>query len=183
MMHTETMVAASERGPECPSCGIPFDQHDGFATMCRKLRESRLRSDPSGHHGREKTEVTAKIRIKGRAQKRRDPGEMTKTEKRYSEVLEGMRLSGEIQEWFFEPITLRLAKRTGWNPDFMVIHINGDVIFIEVKPSGWEMIPNQDMSNVKAKVAAEMYPFTFWRAVERTKKAGGGFAVEVIEGR
>lgn len=34
---SEQALSAAERGPECPSCGVPFDEHDGFATMCRKL--------------------------------------------------------------------------------------------------------------------------------------------------
>lgn len=123
------------------------------------------------------------MRLRARAQKRRQPGEMTKTESRYSEVLEAMRLKGEIQEWAFETVTLRLAKRTGWTPDFVVILVDGTLVFVEVKPANWEMIPNQDMSNVKAKIAAEMFPFVFWRAVERTKKSGGGFAIETIDGR
>lgn len=37
MAVSETILSAVERGLECPSCGVPFDQHDGIATMCRKL--------------------------------------------------------------------------------------------------------------------------------------------------
>lgn len=121
--------------------------------------------------------------MRARAQKRRHPGEMTKTESRYAEVLECMRLRGEIERWDYEPITLRLAKRTGWTPDFMVIDTALNVIFVEVKPANWENIPNQDMSACKLKIAAELFPFIFWRAVEITKKAGGGFEVEEIEPR
>ncbi len=43
---SEQQLAAAERGPECPSCGVPFDQHDGFATMCQKLSSMSL-SDPN----------------------------------------------------------------------------------------------------------------------------------------
>lgn len=123
------------------------------------------------------------MRVKGRAQKRRDPGTMTATEKRYSEVLEGMRLSGEIDRWDFEPERLVLADRTQFTPDFRVILNDGSVVMVEVKPAGWEHIPNQDMSNVKVKVAAQLHPYIFWRAVERRKKDGGGFEVETVEPR
>lgn len=122
-------------------------------------------------------------RQRPRAQKRRQPGEMTKTESRYAEVLEGMKLRGEIQEWAFEVERLVIAKNTQWTPDFRVIMADGTIVFVEVKPSGYKNIPNQDKNTVKLKVAAELHPYIFWRAVERTQKTGGGFAVEVIEGR
>lgn len=122
-------------------------------------------------------------RLKALAQKRRDPGTMSLTEKRYSEVLESMRLAGEIDRWDFEPETLKLAFNTRYEPDFRVITNDGSVVFVEVKPSGYKFIPNQDKSTVKLKVAAELHPYIFWRAVERPKKAGGGFEVSVIEGR
>jgi hypothetical protein len=123
------------------------------------------------------------MRVKARAQKRRKPGSMTATEKRYAEVLEAMRLRGEIDRWDFEPERLVLAANTQWTPDFRVILKDGAVVFIEVKPSGWKNIPNQDKNTVKLKVAAELHPYVFWRAVERAAKAGRGFDVEVIEGR
>lgn len=37
---SDQSLSAAERGPECPSCGVPFDQHDGFAEMCVKLASS-----------------------------------------------------------------------------------------------------------------------------------------------
>lgn len=122
-------------------------------------------------------------RPKARAQKRRDPGSMSLTEKRYAEVLEAMRLSGKIDRWDFEPETLKLAFNTRYEPDFRVIMNDGIVVFVEVKPNGYKFIPNQDKSTVKLKVAAELHPYIFWRAVERPKKSGRGFEIEVIEGR
>lgn len=123
------------------------------------------------------------MRVKARAQKRRDPGSMTQTEKRYSLVLEAMRLAGEIERWDFEPESLKLAYNTRYEPDFRIIQNDGSVVFAEVKPSGWKFIPNQDKSTVKLKVAAELHPYIFWRVVERAKKLGGGFEVEEIEPR
>lgn len=127
--------------------------------------------------------MTSPTRFKARAQKRRQPGEMTKTEARYAEVLEAMRLKGLLDRWDFEPERLVLGKNVQWTPDFRVIQTDGSVVFVEVKPSGWKHIPNQDKNTVKIKVAADIHPYIFWRAVERLQKNGGGFEVEVIEGR
>ena len=121
------------------------------------------------------------MRLRARAQKRRQPGEMTKTESRYAEVLEAMRLKGEIQEWAFEPERLVLAKATQYTPDFRVILSDGAVVFVEVKPHGWRKIANQDKGAVKIKVAAELHPYLFWRATELRQRDGGGFEVETIE--
>lgn len=123
------------------------------------------------------------MRLRARAQKRRQPGEMTKTESRYAEVLEAMRLKGEIDRWDFESVTLVLAKDLRYTPDFRVILVDGTEVFIEVKPSGWKHIPNQDKSTAKLKMAAEVHPYVFWRAVERCRRDGGGFVIEIIEGR
>lgn len=127
--------------------------------------------------------ATKRTGLFGRAQKRRDPGEMTQCEKRYSEVLEIMRLDGKIQEWAFEPERLVLARKTSYTPDFRVVLITGEVVFVEVKPHGYQKFANQDKGAAKLKIAAELHPYIFWRAVERLKSAGGGFEVETIEGR
>jgi hypothetical protein len=84
------------------------------------------------------------------------PGQMNKTEARYAEQLEAWRLSGEITSWMFEPLKLRLAKRTYYSPDFLVVRPDGAMEFHEVK-GHWE-----DDARVKVKVAAEKFPmFTF----------------------
>lgn len=123
-------------------------------------------------------------RFKARAQKRRQPGEMTKTEARYAEVLEALKLSGLIDRWDFEVETFVLGKDCRYTPDFRVVNLPGlDVEFIEVKPANWESIPNQANSRTKIHVAAEMHPYIFSRAVERRKKDGGGFEKTIIEPR
>lgn len=122
-------------------------------------------------------------RLKARAQKRRDPGEMTLTEKRYRDTLELRRLAGEIDSYSFEPETFTLAKDLRYTPDFRVVESDGTVVFIEVKPAGYKKIPNQANSRTKIHVAAELHPYVFMRAVKRQKKAGGGFDHETIEPR
>ncbi len=120
----------------------------------------------------------------GKAQKRRQPGEMTKTEARYAEILEAMRLTGEIDRWDFEPETFTLGKDCRYTPDFRVVNLPDlDVEFIEVKPANWEHIPNQTNSRTKIHVAAEHHPYLFSRAVEIPKKLGGGFTKTPIEPR
>lgn len=117
-----------------------------------------------------------------RAQKRRVPGEMTKTEQRFAETLEASRLAGEIESWRFEDFRLVLAKNTSWTPDFCVIDNEGFITFYEVKSSGGYKVPNQDKSRVKIKVAAERFPeFRFVAAIERRKQDGGGFEFENVE--
>lgn len=108
---------------------------------------------------------------------------MTATERRYADVLEAMRLNGEIDRWDFEPETFTLAKDCRYTPDFRIVRNDGVVIFVEVKPAGWEHIPNQANGRTKIHVAAELHPYVFWRAVERCKRDGGGFAITEIEPR
>lgn len=105
---------------------------------------------------------------------------MTLTEERYALILEQRRRVGEIDRWDYEPVKLRLADRTYYAPDFRVILSDGTEEFHEVKPANWDRIPNQDMSNVKIKVAAEHHPYVFLRAVEIPKRMGGGFDVQKV---
>lgn len=99
------------------------------------------------------------------------PGdEMNKTERRYADLLEARRLGGELAYWFFGAVKLKLAEKTYYTPDFMVVLASGEVEFHEVK-GFW-----RDDARVKIKVAARMFPFTF-RAVQWK---GGRWVVETI---
>jgi hypothetical protein len=121
------------------------------------------------------------MRIKARGQKRRDPGEMTLTEKRYANVLETMLARGEIVRFDFEPERLVIGPNTAYTPDYRIVLADLSIVFCEVKPRNYQKIPNQDKSAVKIKVAAEMHPYIFWRVVETGVK--GVFEMEVIEPR
>lgn len=94
---------------------------------------------------------------------------MNKTEAAYAEELNVRLLAGEIAWYRFEAVKLRLAKKTFYTPDFMVILADGEVQFHEVK-GFW-----RDDARVKIKVAAEQFPFTFV-AVQKAK--GGGWKTE-----
>lgn len=115
----------------------------------------------------------------GRARARRprhQPNRMNKTEARYAEQLESDKQAGLIDSYRFEPLKLRLADRTYYTPDFLVIvSATQHLRFVEVKgrpgsgPGGWE-----DDARVKIKVAAETYTeFEFFGASWLTPKNGG----------
>lgn len=102
--------------------------------------------------------------LKARAQKKRQPGQMNGLEKRYAEHLNLLLATGQIDRWDYEPVTLKLAKRTTYTPDFRVILADGTEEYHETK--GFM----RDDAHVKLKVAAESHPYTF-RLVEWRDKS------------
>lgn len=99
-------------------------------------------------------------------------GAMNKTEAGYGQHLELLKHAGEVLWYRFEGVKLRLADNTFYTPDFAVMAATGQMELHEVK-GFWE-----DDARVKIKVAAEMYPFKFLAVKVKTKKDGGGYAVE-----
>lgn len=91
-----------------------------------------------------------------RALGRLKSGVMNKTEQRYADYLEGLKHAGEILFWKFEGVKLRLADNTSLTMDFMVLQKNCQLELHDVK-GGFIT----DDANVKMKVAADIYPFTF----------------------
>ena len=113
--------------------------------------------------------------MKARGRTRRTPGEMNKLERDWSLVLEQRRLAGEIVAWWYEPMSLRLAKGSSYKPDFMWIDHDGYVGFDETK--GFM----REAAFVRLKVAAEKFPqFVFVLVKRIPKKDGGGFSEVVI---
>lgn len=100
---------------------------------------------------------------------RHTPGKMNKTEARYAEYLERMKMAGKIIEWRFEPFNLRLAPNTYYRPDFLVV-TEKQMEVHEVK-GHWE-----DDARVKVKVAAEIFWFFAFKAV--TENGCGNWKVE-----
>jgi hypothetical protein len=82
-------------------------------------------------------------------------GKMNKTEAAYSTVLDGMKHTGEVAWYAFEPINIRLADKCFYSPDFMVMLSSGQIEIHEVK-GFWT-----DDALVKIKVAATILPFRF----------------------
>ncbi len=89
---------------------------------------------------------------------------MNRWEQLYSEELSGRLTAGDITWFAYEPIRLRLAKATGYTPDFTVVLADGHLEFHEVK-GFW-----RDDARVKIKVAAEMYPWARFVIVTRREK-------------
>lgn len=58
---------------------------------------------------------------------------MNKTEFTYSHILEARRSKGEILDWQFEPITLRIGDNCKYTPDFCISERNGSVSIEDIK--------------------------------------------------
>lgn len=92
----------------------------------------------------------------------RNPQGMNKSERRYAEHLDLMRLAGEIRAWRFEAVKFRLAKSTWYTPDFEIVYDIGLIAYHDVKGTwgrGDAAKPHsEDDAKVKIKVVAETFP-------------------------
>jgi hypothetical protein len=87
-----------------------------------------------------------------------------KTEAAYGNLLELRKMAGEIVDYKYEPLKFRLADRTYYTPDFLVVHTTHFEIH-ETK-GFWK-----DDARVKIKVAAEQFPwFIFWAVTNPSRK-------------
>lgn len=77
-------------------------------------------------------------------------------EARYAAHLECRKIAGDLRDWRYEPIRLRLADGTFYKPDFMVMAMD-DVI--EIHESKGHM---REAARVRLNVAVEMFPFRFF---------------------
>lgn len=102
---------------------------------------------------------------------RRAPGVMNKTEAEYAKLLDERVQRGEILEYWFEGVTLRLADMCRLTPDFFVMLADGVCEIHEVK--GFF----EGDALVKMKVCAAMYPFRVIAVSKRAKKDGGGWNI------
>lgn len=83
---------------------------------------------------------------------RHESGVMNGLEKKYAQHLEMRKMVGEIIDYKFEPLKLKLAPATFYNPDFAVLMPDGRVELHETKGGFWE-----DDARVKIKVAASHF--------------------------
>jgi hypothetical protein len=97
---------------------------------------------------------------------------MNKTEAAYAQQLELMKRAGKIVDYYFESFKLIFAKKTSYLPDFLVVY-KDRFEFHEVK-GFW-----RDDARVKIKVAAKMFPYFKFKAIQLKKKQ---WQVEVIDG-
>lgn len=92
---------------------------------------------------------------------------MNHTEEKYARYLESRRMVGEIRWWAYEALKLRLADKTYYTPDFLVVANDLALECHEVKSfwksagrAGWE-----EDARVKIKACAEIFPLKFVAAV------------------
>lgn len=86
---------------------------------------------------------------------------MNGLESRYSLHLESLKRSGIILDFQFEALKLRLADRTYYSPDFLIINKNEEIEIHEVKATSKGKPLYEDDAIVKLKCVAENFPFRF----------------------
>lgn len=86
---------------------------------------------------------------------------MNGTERKYSQYLDMRVRAGQIHWYQFDAIKLRLAEKTFYTPDFLVMHADESIEVHEVKGTSKGKPFVEDDAAVKIKVAADKFPFRF----------------------
>lgn len=87
----------------------------------------------------------------------------SKWEQTYARLLDARVAAGEIHDWYYEPFRIPLAPKTTYLPDFMIVHLDGSIEFVEVKGRRY------DDAIAKYKIAAHMHPWAAWTMVSKEK--------------
>lgn len=99
---------------------------------------------------------------------------MNKSERTYADLLDQQKQRGEIIDWKFHPMNVRLAKNTFYEVDFLVLSADMRVEIHETK-GGY----TTEKGSMKIKLCAEALPwFRFIKATKLTTKQGGGWKRE-----
>lgn len=126
--------------------------------------EEQLQNHLKAHENRKNNAVAPqKQKNDARALGRLKQGVMNQTEQKYADYLESLKNLGEVIWFAFDSMKFRLADKTFYSPDFIVMKATGELEAHEVK-GHWE-----DDARVKIKVAAKMFPIPFV-AVKRNSK-------------
>lgn len=121
-----------------------------------RMTEDELKAHLNKHNSKRNNAVEPKQTKKGnRALGRLKQGVMNQTEAKYASHLEQLKMIGEIAWYSFEAWKFRLADKTFYSPDFIVMKTTGELEAHEVK-GYWE-----DDARVKIKVASAMHPLQF----------------------
>jgi hypothetical protein len=111
------------------------------------------------------------VKASGRTQ--HTSGQMNGLEKKYAQHLEMRKMVGEIIDYKFEPLKLKLAPSTFYNPDFLLLMPDRTIELHETKGSSKNRSTGvtkpfyEDDAIVKIKVASTMFPeFIFVMAWE-----------------
>lgn len=102
------------------------------------------------------------------------PSRMNNLESRYATHLELRKMAGEVLWWGFEVIKLRLADRTTYEPDFLVMLADRSLEVHETKG-----FMREDAA-LRLKLSAALFPFRF--LVIREIKGGGWSGRDVDDG-
>ena len=118
-----------------------------------------------------KSPVTADRNAKFHAIGRMPKNKMNKTEEAYSLLLDQKKQSGEILDWKFHPMNVRLADNTFYEIDFLVVAKDRELQIHETKGTY-----TTEVGNIKIKLCAEVLPwFRFVKCIKQSKKDGGGW--------
>lgn len=90
---------------------------------------------------------------------------MNGAEKAYAQQLDFRQKAGEILFWRYESVTLKLADRTTYTPDFLEVDREGYITFAEVK--GFL----RDDAAAKFKIAAKLYPWARFKMIRLKRGA------------
>lgn len=93
------------------------------------------------------------------------PPDMNGTERAYQTILEARKRNGEVREYHYQLVTVRLADAVRYTPDFTVILADGRLELHEVK-GGFV----RDDARVKLQVAARSTPFAYVLAQYKAKR-------------
>ncbi len=110
---------------------------------------------------------------KGGGRKRREAGTMNGHEAAYDRILALRKQSGDILDYGYERVTLKIAGDCRLTMDFDVHLPDGEVQFHEVKASSKGKPRMEDDARVKLKCAADTFPFRIYVCfpVDKTKAA------------
>jgi len=86
---------------------------------------------------------------------------MNKTEAAYEAHLALRKAAGEVQWYAYEGVKLRLADKTFYTPDFVVMLADDVIELHEVKGAKGAGYWCEEDAKIKVKVAAAAYPFQF----------------------
>jgi len=116
-----------------------------------------------------------KARDSSKYGKRHVAGVMNQTEAAYAAILEVRKLAGEVLAWEFESVTLKLAGKCTYTPDFMITLADLTIEFVDCKGAG----PMDPKSRVKVRCAAEKFwQYRFVIEQKQAKKHGGNWKRE-----
>lgn len=125
-------------------------------------RAPRVENQPRSQGRSKSGSIVARAR-RPRPGRSYDTEKMNQTEARYAEHLNALLRTGRVMAWAYEAVKLRLADKTFYTPDFLVVTADGGMELHEVK-GHWE-----DDARVKIKVAATMHPWFRFLAVKAGK--------------